>query len=299
MEKILITDNSYSVASRVKEIQEDCGDLKHVTLFFERRNFILKKYHLLSSGVHMVLEFEEKEVQIESANCGYCGGGPTASVEVLTMLGLEKRIVEELVFCYDALDFDVNNRVIGNVDTSLLFYPATKYDERDKSFYNKIEISSDISIDLEKRKVWVYNPQRNFWNGFLNLLSYMDDIQMEYYIGPNSPLEGGVCIGNGFNRELKWGPDKPDIKGTEHVNLCLTGSNFTIVCFIDREYEKLVIDAIYLSLTGESLFLETSYAKELGRGTIFRELFRLLRTKKQEIYNVISIDKKQMGISRR
>lgn len=96
MEKILITGSSYTVLEQMGRIKKECGELRHVSVFFENYNFIIKNYRPMSRGVHLILEFEKKEVQIESANCGYGGGGSGASVELLTILGLDKSLKNKI-----------------------------------------------------------------------------------------------------------------------------------------------------------------------------------------------------------
>jgi len=53
---------------------------------------------------------------------------------------------------------------------------------------------------------------------------------------------------------IPGGHDEMNITGIEHVNLLLEGSNFRVVCFIDRACENEVIEAVYLTLTGKRLF---------------------------------------------
>lgn len=299
MKRILISESSHKVPAQVTKIKESSGELKHVTVFFENCNFITKKYHLLSGGVHMILEFENIEVQIESANCGYAGGEPNAAVDVLTGLGMEKKIIEELIFYNDAVDLRIKDGHIGRIDTTVLFYPSIRKSGTDRSQYNKIECDKNVLIDLENRKVLIYNPQRTCWNGFLNLLSYMDNIKFEYYIGPNSPLEGGLYIGKGFDRELRWSYDRPDIEGTEHVNLCLYGNNFSVVCLIDREYEAEVIEAVYLALTGKRLVPKKKIQIQLSNKSRIKLLYETLNNKKLEKHETIMIERTQMGKNRR
>lgn len=276
--------------SQVKAIKEECGKLRHVSVFFERRNFIIKNYHVLSGYVHMILEFDKKEVQIESANCGYYGAGPIASVEVLAMLGLNKEMMEFLIYKNHALDFDVDGQNPYNIDTSSLFYSSVEPNKGNTSIKNRIECNQNISIDMERRKIRIYNPQRTCWRGFLNLLSYMENIRMEYYIGLNNPLEGGLYIGKGFDRELRLAVDKPDIRGTDHVNLCLFGSNFSVVCLIDKEDEVPVIEATYLALTGTRLFTDEKYPLYLHKKLSIGEVVRILKNKNQEFYDRIEIE---------
>ena len=64
VERILITDASENIVNKVKSMKEELGDLKHVSIFLEGRNFVVKKYLLLSSDVHMILEFEKLNLQM-------------------------------------------------------------------------------------------------------------------------------------------------------------------------------------------------------------------------------------------
>lgn len=79
-------------------------------------------------------------------------------------------------------------------------------------------------------------------------------MEMEYYIGDNSPLECGLYLEKEFLADLHTEHDEMDITGIEHVNLLLEASNFRVVCFIDRACENEVIEAVYLALTGKRLF---------------------------------------------
>ena len=84
----------------------------------------------------------------------------------------------------------------------------------------------------------------------------MEDMEFEYYIGTDSPLEGGIHVSKEIDRVFRfYGMDKPDIKGIEQVNLLLTGSNFSVACWIDKNDEWLVIEKYcILRLLGRKLF---------------------------------------------
>lgn len=115
------------------------------------------------------------------------------------------------------------------IKTSYLFYPPVRYSENEKGLCDKIREDQNVSVKIVDREVQIYNPQRTCWNGFLNLLSYMEHMEMEYYIGDNSPLECGLYLEKKFLADLHTEHDEMDIKGIEHVNLLLEGSNFRVV----------------------------------------------------------------------
>ena len=289
MDKILISGNPYEAIAGVKEKVSDTACLKRVTVFFDNANFLITKYQPLTNAVFLILEMEDgTEVHIESANCGYVGGGPHATVSILEIFGLKD--VERLVENYDALRFEVSDKKIvkGTINTSYLFFPAIRRDERDRAFLNKIRTGRNVDVDLENRKVMFYNPQRNCWNGFLNMLSYMENIIFEYYIGLRSPLEDGICMDadmKAYMSRLRG----TDVDGLKHVNLVLSGSNFSASCFIDSRDEIAAIEAVYMSLTGKRLFkaLDTEYSYI----DYFRKIIDKMKKHQQEYYGKEKITK--------
>ena len=290
----LITGSFFFKKEEAKELVQEYASLSKVTVFFDNSNFLLTKYRPLSNGVHLILEFEDKrELHIENSNCGYYGNGPRATVDILGAFGLGKckSEVENLVCKYDALQFSVeNNQVIpGTIYVPLLFYSGIRYNISDKSLRNKIVLDRNVSIDLVKRKVMFYNPQRHSWKGFLNLLGYMDEIEIEYYIGENSPLEGYLYL----EKDFRQGFATPDISGVNHVNLIIHGANFDVVCLVDKRCEVQVIDSVYLALTGENLFVSEQYNVLLKRESRITKLLKPHRTKEKDFHAIMKVDEKK------
>lgn len=285
MERILITGSSNTVTSQVERHLDRSGALQKVTAFYDNYNFLLTQYELLSPWVHMVLEFENLELQIEAANCGYRGGGPSESVRLMEMLGLSKEYAEPLFFGHRALSFDLNNGVPHCLNTYQLFYSGGRVCCYKKSeLVNKIVCDGNVEVVLQEKKVRFYNPQRTNWRGFINLLAYMDNIKMEYYIGENSPLDRGLYFGGDFGDVLMGRSNPPDIKGAPHSNLYLRGDNFNISCFIDRQCEIQVIEAVHLALTGKPLFERQKISWKSWMKKIFshkeeKEIFKVIMIK--------------------
>lgn len=282
MEKILIEGSSYEVKTQVEKYMESAGQLTHVTVFFDNYNFLLTQYELLSPFVHMVLEFENLEMQIESVNCGYAGSGPNAAVRIMELAGISRDYAETLFFANRALDFEVWEGTVGKINTYCLFYtpgPTNYYKESELE--NKIVCDGNVEVILNEKKVRLYNPQRTNWRGFINLLAYVDNLKMEYYIGENSPLDRGLYFGGDFGDVLRGRGNSLDIKGAEHSNLYLHGDNFNIACFIDRRYEIQVIEAVYLALTGKRLFKR----QKISWRSWVKEIF----SHKEEIFEVKNI----------
>ena len=282
---LLLDGSSNKVFRKFREVKEEYHNLIRVTVFFENANFFMTDYHPLSNGVYLILEFEDGEqLHIEGANCGYRGEGPNTTVDILVEIGLDRAEVEELVFVHDALRFSVSDNEIvrETIDTSYIFYTRTRYMENDKSMKNKIIVSDNVSIDLENSKVTFYNPQRECFKGFMNLLSYLEKPMMEYYIGENSPLEDYLYLDKDILRRMRRNFKTRDIENIDHVNLMICGLNFRVVCFIDRDYEIQVIDAVHLILNGKGLF-ET-------------ERYNLLPKKRWDIKDIFKKEKSSEGI---
>ena len=78
--------------------------------------------------------------------------------------------------------------------------------------------------------------------------------------------------------------DNVDLDGIQHCNLYLSGDNFNISCLIDRNCEKEVIEAVYLTLTGKILRLD----KKISKYDWIRKIFH--RAPKTEIHERIKVD---------
>ncbi|GAB5616245.1 hypothetical protein JCM31739_10700 [Faecalimonas canis] len=298
MEKILIQGTSSDAQAEIKKIFKDEWNLRYVTMFFEKTNFLMTKYMLLSNSVHLILEMKDgTQIQVESANCGYKGEGPRATVSILEKFGLEVSEVADVIYSNDAVKFVVEDGKIiwSTLKTDYLFYPRIRECAEDSSFYNKIPVDRNVRVDLEKRKVLLYNPQRVCWGGFMNMLTQLKNMEMEYYFGANSPLENGLYLGKGFNRELLCGVDKPDIEGIEHVNLVFYGEDIRVVCLIDRTYEQEVVESVYLGLTGERLFKKPN-SLIVKKRDIFQMLWENLFTEKNsKIHGKKKIKQRELG----
>ncbi len=256
MKKILVKGNSDNAVKEVRSHIADYGALKHVAVYFENFNFLQSDYKLLSSWVHLILECENAEIQIENANCGYAGAGPRATEVILTAFGMERDEVDWLVESCSALDFYVVSNKAVYINTHEIFCADIGIDKLRRFDMNKIYHSPNVQIDLDRKKALFYNPQRHDFVGFLRLLNCMKKRKFEYYIGSNSPLEEGLSVGEEFEQNAMKNSIDMDLKGVDHVNLVVSGENFCVACMIDREEELQTIDAIYYALAGEHLFDE-------------------------------------------
>lgn len=298
-EKKLISGNSsQAITGMEREIIHGVC-LKRVAVFFENANFLITKYQPLSNAVCLILEMQDgTEFHIEGGNCGYGGMGPHATLAILEMCGISGAYVDELIFNYQAVQFEVKGKAIlkNTVDTSYLFYNAIPGYEEDRQFLNKIEKGRSIDVSLEQRKVVIYNPHRTCWNGMLNLLSYMENIEFEYYIGTNSPLEDGIWMDKDLKRKIS-AMGMVDLKGVKHVNLTMAGTNFSIVCWIDREDERAVIEAVYLSLTGKALFESQKTGNSFWK--CCKQIIKLWKERDKEQHERINVQKKNLRGGRR
>lgn len=280
----MIEGSTDTVISQMEQYISSSGKLKSVTVFFDNCNFLITKYELLSPSVHMVLEFEKREIQIEGINCGYVGGGPNTSIRLMKKLGLPKQQIEPLFHGNRAISFAVDGEEIYNLCTYQLFCEKQPCSLKNELVTNCIRLTNDVSVLLDEKLVRLYNPQRTNWRGFINLMGYMKNIQMEYYIGNSSPLDGRIYLGTGAFGTFRQGMDNVDLDGIQHCNLYLSGDNFNISCLIDRNCEKEVIEAVYLTLTGKILRLD----KKISKYDWIRKIFH--RAPKTEIHERIKVD---------
>lgn len=239
MEKVLIeASSSYEAAEKAEKYFSECGKIRHVTIFLDNSNFLITKYEVLSAWVHMVLEFDDLEMQVEALNCGYVGAGPNCAIRLLKRLGLPEMQITQLIHENQAISFGVLGGEIYELNTYQLFYDVEPICYKNNALRNMIHRNENVDVDLQEKLVRFYNPQRTNWMGFLNLLNYMENIEFEYYIGEKSLLDKGLYIGSGGFRN---GVKNKDIKGTVHCNLYLTGTNFNVSCLIDALFDTYVI----------------------------------------------------------
>ena len=279
-------------------LKNEYTNLSYVTVFFECTNFLTTHDQILSENVHLILDFAAgKELQIESANCGYVGKGPNTTLKILKVFGIEDERLSDLIRTHDAVSFGVSPE--GNVqyetlDLSAIFLPTIRYRQEYPPHEKMVKLDRNVDVSLVNKKVLMYNPQRNSWKGMLNLACFIRNMEFEYYIGDNSPLENRYYIGSGFNKGLHHGVDRPDIEGAVHVNLVLRGDNFRIACLIDRQVEHKVIESAFLTFTGSPLPTEYSSPQ---KGLIER-LLKRERDENREYHekiNIIHFCQKQKG----
>lgn len=262
----MIRGDSDKAVEAIRTLKDEYTSLRYVTVFFESTNFLTTHDQILSENVHLILEFADgKELQIESANCGYGGQGPNTTLAILEMFGVKDEKLSDLIYTHDAVTFGVSPR--GNVqyetlDLSAIFLPTIRYKQEYPPHEKMVKLDRNVEVSLVNKKVLMYNPQRNSWKGLLNLACFIKNMEFEYYVGDNSPLENRYYIGRGFNKGLHHGIDRPDIKGAEHVNLILRGNNFRIACLIDRQFEREVIESAFLAFTGYPLPADKTSTKQ-------------------------------------
>lgn len=288
MKKELIAGTSSEAVTKIEKNLSNYGKLKHVTVYFNNYNFVLSKYEMMSTLVHMVLECEEVELQIESANCGYVGGGPGASVSILTLFGLDKDETERLIQTNAALEFSVIDKQIVYVCTEEIF-EGNRTVEPKWVTANKFSYDKNISVDLMTRKIRFFNPQRHNISVFFRLLNGMTNKKMEYYIGEESPLEKSLYIDKKIRKSLWTGDDSIDIEGVEHVNLIISSDECKVVCLIDRKEEIETINMIYWMVTGNTLLEDLYIPQKLSLKEILKIIYRKIKRGKAEIHDVVLI----------
>lgn len=204
-------------------------------------------------------------MQIESASCGCGGWGPDTTLAILEVFGMEDKRLSNLIRTHDAVALGGSpggNVQYETLDLTAIFLPSMRCRHKDPTSENMIVLDRNVDVSLTNKKVLMYNPQRNNWKGMLNLSGFIKNMEFECYIGDNSPLENRYYIGEGINRGLHRGPDRPDVDGAKHANLVLRGSNFRIACLIDWQCEWAEIGSAFLALTGHLLPIDIASTKQ-------------------------------------
>ena len=244
--------------------------------------------------VHLVLECDNAQLQIENANCGYWGAGPGATVSILEAFGLNAKEMEGIVSEHVALDFYVGHDLsVRYEDTFELFGAGIGNPQRYMNKADKIFRDRNIQVDLKERKIFWYNPQRHEYIGFLRLLANLEPLTMEYYIGECSPLENGMFIDGLFEEKTNQQLFPIDLTGVKHVNLVFYSDKATVACLIDKAEEKQVINSIYHALSGEHL-LDARLLNPFAEGRhVIKNLFWYWKNHKKELQGKQEIAKRK------
>lgn len=295
----IIDGNPDEQLEEFKKIWKSDWKLKKVTSFFFSPNFLITEYPI-RHDVGLVLETYDKKQIHMAIGCGYVGTAPKAAVEVIAhcLKGYADknniRQIEELMLYHDAICFELNEKgeiKQRSIDTSFLFYPnirnrkdlltGQRLDEY--KYKNKIQQGVNFEISYGQQVMWFYNPQRHCFAGFINLISYMENITMEYHFGKKPYLFWEYDVKEREKYDEVFCKQKKDIRGIDHVNLIIegdfSGRRYTVCCLIDRKEEVAFTETVYMALTGERLFSENN---------LFREVINLFR---HDFYDKLTIKK--------
>ena len=293
MRRIPILKNNKQILERLQEIFPDTiPNVRYVAVFLDNENFLTTKYCPVDKTINLILELENSdEIHVSSGNCGYLGTGPNTTIEVLNFFNINTTNIENFLFTKSAVKFKVcNNEVMmDSLDFTYIFHQVERKHQDTPEYRNKITLSRNVSVDFQCRKVTLFNPQRHSWNGFINLLSYLKNPEMEYYIGENSPLDDSFYVGKEFMNDLS-SSNTPDIRNTNQVCMMLKGSNFKVVCLVDEKYEMQVIDAVHISFKGTPLFQVDEYQIMQAQKSPIKTFLKLIeKRKREELYGSVKL----------
>lgn len=272
-EKIIITGSSNKAMESLNEFYFDFKEIKKLTTYLDKVNFLLDEYQIEDTSVDMILEnFDGTIIYVSGLNCGYWGEGPRTTQNLLMKIGFTEEESHKLVL-NEALKIEFRDK--GNLDTikistDCIFKSEEKYSETEIAF--KYLGYKNIKFDIVNRKIYILNPQEGSLIGLLALINLIKVYEVEYYIGEKSKLEKHLRVEELF-REY-------DNKA-RGVNLIVRGDKFDIVCFINIDSQIDVISTIYSEIFKESFFRsfysESNFVltdKNIGR---IRSIFLLLK----------------------
>ena len=238
----------------------DYSKIKKITIFFYPVNFLFTDYENLNSDTHMIIEhFDEDLIYVSSLNCGYLGTGPRATQSFLQEIGFEKELTEVMI---RERGIQIIFQEPKNIKTSKITYHSffddcctweERYVKKRKRKFSlvdgKIYIGDNIKFDLEERKVYLLNPQINNLTVLFILMDFAEVKEMNYFVGKQSPLDGGLRGVEIFGRFRRYADSMMLPTG---VNVELKGDKFDILCFIDNQDQLDVISLIYYQLFNEN-----------------------------------------------
>lgn len=246
MRNKVIMGTSKEVMESLNDIYDDFKEIKKITTYFDKVNFLLDEYFVEDTSVDMILEnFDGEILYVSGFNCGYLGEYPRATQELLIRIGFSEEESYKLIL-NEALKIEFRDK--GNLDTvkistDCIFKREEKYSKTEIAF--KYLGYKNVQFDIVNRKIYILNPQEGSLIGVLALINLIKVYEVEYYIGEKSKLENYLRVEELF-REYD---DK-----ARGVNLIVRGDKFDIVCFINIDSQIDVISTIYYEIFKESIF---------------------------------------------
>lgn len=272
-EKIIITGSSNKVMESLNEFYFDFKEIKKLTTYLDKVNFLLDEYQIEDTSVDMILEnFDGTVIYVSGLNCGYWGEGARTTQNLLMKIGFTEEESHKLVL-NEALKIEFKEK--GNfknlkISTDCIFKSKEKYSETEIAF--KYLVYKNIKFDIVNRNIYILNPQEGSLIGLLALINLIKVYEVEYYIGEKSKLEKHLRVEELF-REYDY--------KARGVNLIVRGDKFDIICFINIDNQIDVISTIYSEIFKESFFRsfysESNFIltdKNIGR---IRSIFLLLK----------------------
>lgn len=254
MEQLVCTASSPESVEYFKKHLADFAPIKKFTSFFDSENFLLTEYRVSMQSVHTVVEnFRGGTIEFTGLICGYNGAGPRCTIEVLTLLGINREEAEQLIlndavrieFCYE------QETVKYSCNTDVFFNGNVRNKELEG-----MNIGKYCWSNIVQREVYVINPELHSFNALLDCLHIMKPLLFEYVVGKRNYLIRCTDMPEFMN---PYHPRQYP-QGTEGVNLIIRGEMFDVKCFIDNHFFRGTLNAIYLYLTKASLFEETDVA---------------------------------------
>lgn len=269
-----------------------------LTSFFDNENFILTNYDLSDTSISMIIENDKgNQMQLSSLNCGYGGQGPSATSEVLQLIGVSHDVAEEYRL-HSAIEVCLDSR--GCVmHTKAPFFAHSANSSSSTSEANFI-MDNKSTVDPSIRKVYMVNPQHYNFTGLLNCFKKMRPVALEFFIGRNSPLGGYLRLSDisglsGNESSCKY------TNSFDKINLIIRGELFDLNCFINPDEVIMTANAIHSYLFKRVLYTE----KYLGGYVLlqnrheekirtFRNFFKwLFRKNQQDQYIILAMSKEE------
>ncbi len=230
---------------KLEELYSDFSEIKKVTTYLNKANFILDEYTIDDTSIDMILEnFNGQLVYVAGLKCGCIGAETNATKKLLIKIGFSVEESERLIV-NEALKIEFKERAnfeTVTINNELIFSEKLEKEKSTISYF----IHKNIKIDIVNRKVYIQNPQKNSILGLLYLINLFKVNEFEYYIGNKSSLEDSLRVDELF-RDYDC--------EARSVNLIIRNNKFDIICFINEDSQVDVISTVYYEIFKKSFLI--------------------------------------------
>lgn len=256
--------NSRDCEKYFKENIEELGIIKEISCAFNPSNLIFFEDEIENRSYHFVAKtYESNVLFLSGINCGYGGEGPGSYERILTFLGVDEKIAEQI-------SYSRASKVYFDREGNYTNWECPPFYIDDRDLVHKID-PKYCDVDLKARKIYLFNSER-YLDKLVEILEMLNPYRLEYWIGDNSRLDDNFRAKLPKNWQLtdehndylsdysfkaktrkEWRERrKTRYPRATEVNIILRGEKYDVLLLLAPELQLSTLEFLHLYFLGDS-----------------------------------------------